>query len=117
MSENLNTVAEGEVNIRTTTMGRDIIFLVSGGEAHIGAVATAYWSNENKIIVETQSLPGHREVNLAMELAEMGSLALGCTVTTLVGIHLNNPSKQEIDAIVSEARRSMEQILYHWKEV
>jgi hypothetical protein len=52
------------------------------GAAHTGAVATAYLDGK-KANVEVLSLPNHREVNLAYELAETASLTLGLTVTVL----------------------------------
>jgi hypothetical protein len=45
-------------------------------------VATAYLDGK-KANVEVLSLPNHREVNLAYELAETASLTLGLTVTVL----------------------------------
>jgi NAD(P)-dependent dehydrogenase (short-subunit alcohol dehydrogenase family) len=103
------------IEIQATPMGKDMVFLVTGGDAHIGAVATAYNADENEIIVEVIKLPSHREAELAVELAEKACLFLGCTVTTLVGIHLDHPSKQDIDDIVEETRRKMEQVLSYWK--
>lgn len=103
------------IEIKISTMGQDIVFLVTGGAAHIGAVATAYVSDKKHAIVNVLSLPGHREAELAAELAETASLAIGHTVAVLVGIHLDSPARGDIDDIVEEARRKMRQLLNSWK--
>ena len=100
-----------EIEVQTFNMGRDAVFLVTGGTAHIGAVATAYKSESGFIRVNTQSLPGHREGELAAELAKTASHMLDRTVVVLVGIHLEQPSKQDIAHIVEEARRRMMEVL------
>jgi len=105
------------IEIKISAMGQDIVFLVTGGEAHIGAVAIAYVSDEKYAIVKVLSLPGHREAELAAELAETASLAIGHTVAVLVGIHLDSPTRGDIEAIVEEARRKMRQLLNCWEFV
>lgn len=104
------------IDIQSTHMGRDMVFLVTGGDAHIGAVATAYCTDDKEVIVDVVKLPSHREADLAAELAEKACLFLGCTVTALVGIHLDHPSKQDIDDVVVETRRKMEQLLSSLKK-
>ena len=116
----LKTVARyGEsmsnVTIRAIDMGQDVVFLVTGGAAHIGAAATAmYHPEERTVRVDTLALPGHREGELAAELAEMAARSLECTVAVLAGIHLHQPTRQEIEAVVAEARRQMRQLVGEW---
>lgn len=95
------------IEIRTCGMGRDLVFLITGGTAHIGAAATAYIAADATVCADAISLPGHRERELAIELALMAAAALKRTVAVLVGIHLDRPSRQEIDEAVEEARRRM----------
>ncbi|WP_181438707.1 hypothetical protein [Paenibacillus sambharensis] len=98
------------VDILQLPMGRDIVFMVSGGEAHIGASATASLSAEG-VMVEVSVVPGHREGELAGELAELAARRLGCTVTVIAGIHVDRPSREDIEAIVQEARARMREQL------
>lgn len=111
-----------QVDINVLRMGRDAVFLVTGGVAHIGAAATAYCSADGSVRTETVVLPGHREGELAAELAEMAASSLDCAVAVLAGIHLDRPTRQDIDAVVAEARRAMRQLLHElherreWKE-
>jgi hypothetical protein len=104
------------VEIRILFMGEDVVFLITGGRAHFGAVATAYVTGGTVARVDVLSLPCHKEGELAAELGEKASLALGRTVAVLVGIHLDHPSRQDIKDIVAEAKRKMKQILDHWKD-
>lgn len=99
------------VVIRRFMMGKDVVFLVTGGTAHIGAAATAYVTNRRDVRVEVLALPGHREGALAAELAETASRTLGRTVAVLAGIHLDRPSRQDIEQVVAEAKRKMRQII------
>jgi hypothetical protein len=102
------------VEIRPFMMGRDVVFLVTGGTAHIGASATAYVTNDQDVQVEVLALPGHREGPLAAELAETACRTLGRTVAVLAGIHLDQPSRQDIETVVAEAKRKMSQMLDQW---
>jgi len=99
------------IKIRTYDMGHDRVFLVTGGTAHIGATATAYPASDGTICADAIALPGHRERELALELAAMAAAALGRAVAVLVGIHLDRPSQQEIAEVVEEARQNMREIL------
>ena len=99
------------IEIRTYEMGKDKVFLVTGGTAHIGASATAYWAANGEACVEVVSVPGHRERELAVELAIVAASTLRRTVAVLIGIHLDRPTKQEISDVVEEARRKLQELL------
>jgi hypothetical protein len=99
------------ISIRTYHMGQDLVFIVTGGTAHIGAMATAYMSDDQTVHTDALIMPGHREGELAVELARMASYGLKRTVAVLVGIHLDQPTKQEIEDIVIDAIRTMSQYL------
>ncbi len=99
------------IHIQTVMMGKDIAFLITGGDAHIGAAATAYRNNEGEIVTALQQLPGHREGELAQELAAMAASRLGVTVTVLAGIHVENPTREQIADIVKETHLKMEEAI------
>ncbi|PRX73633.1 hypothetical protein B0G52_103230 [Cohnella sp. SGD-V74] len=107
-----------QVDIRYYGMGKDVVFLVTGGAAHIGATATACWSDKEgeAVHVDVLTLPGHREDRLAAELAVAAASALRRTVAVLAGIHLDRPSREDIEGIVREARRRMKQVLDEWED-
>ncbi|WP_342592611.1 hypothetical protein [Cohnella thailandensis] len=106
---------EKSVEIRVGSMGQDLVFLVTGGSAHLGAAAIAGASGEGRDAVLSLKLPGHREEELASELATLASRSLGRTVAVLAGIHLDRPSRQDIEDIVAEARREMVAAIEDWK--
>lgn len=109
-------VNQGAIEIQILTMGMDVVFMVTGGTAHIGAAATAYVTEDRDVRTDVLSLPGHREGELAAELAKTAALALDRTVAVLAGIHLDQPCKQDIEDIVAEARWKMRQVLDQWKD-
>lgn len=104
-----------EVEICFFQMGADTVFMLTGGEAHIGAAATAYYER-GAIRTKTIALPGHLEEELALELAVMGAQALKCTVAVVAGIHYDQPTKRDIEDIVTQAKWKMKQILTRWKD-
>lgn len=110
-SQKIDSKWSEAIRIRSTRMGEDVAFIVTGGKAHIGAVATAYWSEDGNVRVHTMSLPGHREEELAIELATKAAFSMKRTVAVLAGIHFEQPTKQDIEAIVAAARNKMVQAL------
>jgi hypothetical protein len=96
------------IRLRTVPVGTDLAVLITGGREHIGAVATAYREGD-RVKVETHVLPGHREGDLAAEMARLAALSLKCTVTVAMGIHQDEATREEIDEIVRTVRRLMEE--------
>ena len=75
------------ISIHVQNMGKDYVFMVSGGVAHIGAAATAYWEQGN-VNVQFAVVPGHKEDELVKKWAVEASRQLKQTVTVIMGIHL-----------------------------
>jgi len=94
------------VKLELRFQGRDILLLVTGGEAHVGAVAV--WDSREKDGPATVTeLPGHREGPLAVECSEILGRALGRTVAAVVGIHQDNATREEIAAIGANVRQGV----------
>ena len=98
------------IQVRMEQIGRDCLFIVTGGEAHIGAVATAYPEGEGTAVL-LSVVPGHREDQLAREMAKQACIRLGCTVTVAAGIHIDQPTKEEIRLAVETAHKEMDKKL------
>lgn len=97
------------VKLEVKNQGRDILLLVTGGEAHVGAVAV--WDSRQKGNPATvNELPGHREGPLAVECAEILGRAWGRTVAAVVGIHQDKATREEIDAIVVNVRQGVQEL-------
>lgn len=96
------------IEVRPLAMGRDYVFLLGGGDVHVGAAATAYVHN-GEAQVAVHAVPAHREGELAAELAQTAALRLGATVTVVAGIHIDNASGDDIVRIIEDARRFMDE--------
>lgn len=92
------------LTVRTIEAGGDYVVLVTGGQAHIGATAVAYPAEDGGTHTEVIGLPGHKEAELARELAELACSRLGQAVTVVAGIHIDNATLAEIRAMVAETR-------------
>jgi hypothetical protein len=84
--------------------GKDILLLITGGEAHVGAVAVCD-GRTPKSRARVTELPGHREGPLAGECAEILARASRRTVAAVAGIHQDDATRAEIDGIVANVRR------------
>jgi len=92
-------------------LGSDVLLLIYGGDLpHIGSISVAFPSaspfrdGHRTVSVSTVSLPGHKDYVLSNELSERVSKELNCVATVLVGIHIDNASKDEIDLVIEAAR-------------
>lgn len=99
-----------DIRIQTERLGKDYLFIVTGGEAHIGATAMAY-PHDGKIHTELAVVPGHREDRLALECAGMACTKLGAAVTVVMGIHIPAASRSDIELAVQTVRDEMNRVL------
>lgn len=97
------------VKLELIYQGRDCLLLVTGGEAHVGALSV--WNVQEQgsraVVIE---LSGHREGPLAGECAEVLGRASGRTVAAVVGIHQDSASGEEIAAIVANVRQGIAEL-------
>ena len=91
------------VKLELRNQGRDFLLQVTGGEAHVGAMAVFDGREVDGRAVVTE-LPGHREGPLAGECAEILGRASGRTIAVVVGVHIDNATGEEISAIVANVR-------------
>jgi gallate decarboxylase subunit D len=91
------------ITVRTIEAGADYVLLVTGGQAHIGATAVSYPA-EGGVHTEVIGLPGHKEAELARELADLACSRLGKAVTVVAGIHIDHATLPEIRAMVVETK-------------
>lgn len=96
-----------QIEVRTLRMGKDYVFLITGGAAHIGAAATAYIGTDG-VQVTTSVLPHHREDELAAQWAGQAAQTLDAAVTVVAGIHIDNATKEDIQRILEVVRCKME---------
>lgn len=87
-------------------VGSDLLVLLTGGEAHIGAFVCC----DPSMNMGHFEFNGHREKNVATEVATIIAGATARKVAVACGIHYNNITKQEIQDIQlmsSELARQM----------
>lgn len=102
----LLTVTSGRLTLtlRLHDMGKDVQALLTGGNAHAGGIALA----APNVPVQTLSLPGHRDAELACRLAQGLADGLGCAACVTAGIHYDHITRAEIE----ECRRLADALLH-----
>ena len=98
---------KGSLQLRVWPVGNDYQVLLSGGQAHIGAVAVAvcYDAQKGSCNVSQIAVYGHREDSLAANLALKMAKALRTTVAFVAGIHFDDLTPMELDDILTIAPR------------
>lgn len=99
-----------DLKLQAVPMGRDLLLLITGGEAHIGAASTAYWI-DSEVEVHTSSVPGHKEHTLTDNMARRAASELKRTVTIVMGIHYDGLSLAEIKLISDQTNTLLEEYL------
>ncbi len=106
-------VGEGRTAVRLQTLrqGRDWLIQVSGGQAHIGAVATA---DEEK--VQLAVVGQHKEGPLAKLCARRWAQLTGQVSVAVVGIHQDRATAQEIEDIVGNVEQGLAELMASLQE-
>lgn len=94
------------IEIKAIQMGSDYLFVITGGKAHIGATATAYWAKEG-LKCQLVELPHHKEGELAKNCALYAANILKSTVVVSIGIHIDHATKEQINEIVDYVQKAM----------
>ena len=96
-----------ELHAQVTLLGKDILVVLSGGAAHIGAVAMAQPRpsladpQKTGATSSVYTYVGHKEDVTAKAMAEKLAKVLNRKVVVVAGIHWDNLKDEEIEAIVS----------------
>ncbi|APF19628.1 prenylated flavin chaperone LpdD [Caldithrix abyssi] len=104
---------KNEVELNAFFMGEDLIVAISGGEAHLGAVAVGmcYGADHKKSSVSLIGLPGHQEDVLIFPIARRLSKALQTNVCVMAGIHFDQLTGVQIMDIVQTAEDLTDQLI------
>lgn len=127
------TVRGADIVLELLPMGEDWAIILSGGEApHLGGVAAVFrdesgvgesgigrldsasglsLSDQPGFKPETLSGPGHRDAELAAQVAGIVARATGRSVAVLCGIHYDAATKDEIVDIVTACLSMVEECL------
>ena len=87
------------VQLELVPFGRDWLLLLSGGEAHLGSVCASEGG-----VLRQWTWEGHREGELARELAELLEPLLPGELLVVAGIHYDQATGAEIATLVAHVR-------------
>ena len=110
------------INIESRWIGSDLLVTIYGGDVpHVGSVSVASVSKSpfratNTISVSTMSQPGHKDYVLSGRVAEQLARELGVSVITTVGIHINDATRSDIDAIIGTVDALVEELVLRMRE-
>ncbi len=107
------SVGEGRtlVQLQADPLGGDWVLRITGGEAHVGAVATAGAGK-----VQLSVVGSHKEGPLAEVCAGQWSKLTGRVCVAVAGIHQDEATRQEIDGIVENVRQGLDILMIRWRE-
>ncbi len=101
-------LSEGRLEIAAELicLGEDLCVTLTGGRAHIGAVALGIPrssladASEPSASVSVMTVTGHKDDEPAREMASALASSLGRRVTVVCGIHYDNITPEEIAAVM-----------------
>jgi len=113
----LERISVGEGRYRVTleahiTDGNGLCVFLHGGESsHVGGVALAVprmKSSHDGLTCDLSQIcaPGHKDVSLASQIAQLLAIASNQTVSVTVGIHVDNADPEGIQELVANAHKA-----------
>lgn len=98
-------IGREQVSLVLEAQGRDLVLHITGGEAHVGAVALADPRETGP--APTLVLPPHKEGPLAAEAAAAVARASGRVCAVAAGIHQEAVTPAEIAGILANVREGV----------
>lgn len=99
------------ITAKAEKIGPDWLVMISGGCAHhIGSTSVA-WPESGEVRIQSTVLPKHKDHIVGELFAVRLASKLGCCVSASCGIHYDNLSAEEIDAVVACAERLLEDLI------
>lgn len=83
------------------------VLLTGGSRTHIGAISTCLPGNAP----ETRVFPGHKDHYISEPWAKTLAGHFGVPVCVVCGIHYDNATREDIQAVMSLTRAFLEQLL------
>lgn len=114
MKDQTFSLASGRlrINAQCQSLDNDLLIIITGGAAHIGAIALAEPDKPAQAIGKSN----HREKELAEHIAQAVAAALARPVTVCAGIHYDNIDKAEIDEILNLCAKLCDVVITIYQE-
>ncbi|PIE69686.1 MAG: hypothetical protein CSA21_00880 [Deltaproteobacteria bacterium] len=110
--------------LEASWLGDDLNISISGGDkGHIGAVALSQArpsladSTSTSASTSVITVCGHKEDRIACEIAERVAVEINGVVSVACGIHVDNATRGQIEAILASTRLLVDNLLEHLKEL
>ena len=105
-------VGRAELVLDQKQIGNDHVLTLTGGEEHVGAVAVGMFDEKNgHASASVITLPGHRDEVIALDGARRVSEVTKAATVFIVGIHLDNITKGEIDKIIVASKQMTDKFI------
>ncbi|MFW5490379.1 MAG: hypothetical protein ACNI3A_18465 [Desulfovibrio sp.] len=108
---------EHTVRLDALAVGRDINVVISGGDVpHIGGVAMSVYGpdlHQSERMTSTEqmlSVQGHKEAELAKDVARQLARRYSCTVAVACGIHVDGAAPEDIAGILEVVQSLVEKL-------
>lgn len=106
-----------KVNLDSFEIGEGLLLILTGGnKPHIGAVALAI-PYKQTTSASLLSVYGHKDGEIAKPIAEKVSKKLNKTVVVIVGIHLDNATKNDIKKFVDNSYSEVDKFLEEYFKI
>ena len=100
------------VNLAASDMGADLVVSIYNEKAHLGAVAIGEYDHKSeRASVSVITRLGHKDDAVAQKAAYLISKATKKPVCVIAGIHLDNISGAEIDKILENSGKAVEEFI------
>ena len=119
-------LGDGKYSMRLRAFGTDgnglVVFLTGGEKPHLGGVSlAAIPSADNAELSNCDTwdvtLPGHKDKELARNIARQICLATGEPVSVSAGIHIDNASGEDIKCFGRMAEEITEKFIKQYKVI
>ncbi len=88
-------------------LGSDLLVALTGGAAHIGSISSTAPGEP----LHTLEYPHHKDATLGNRFAQALQKELGCKVTVVCGVHVDELDRQGIEEILQAGEGLLAQLL------
>ncbi len=100
------------VSLSAFSMGNDIVVAIYNENAHLGAMALAeYDHKEQRVSCSVLTRLGHKDDVIAQKAAYLISKHTHKPCCVIAGIHLDNISRKELEQILENSRRLVDEFI------